>query len=176
MPAPHEHALAVFENHGRGHVAVAAERYHVERQVRVGGVGFLVRAGSLQRLDRVAFFHGGFKIQIGARLFHFTLPFVDQVVALAFKHQARAFYIFGVFLLRNEPGTRSAAATDVVVEARTYGVFGRQFHGAFANLEQPCRNVDELVDIARTHVRTVILAAVLLDGTRQRKSREGLLD
>ena len=127
-----------------------------------------MRAGSLQCLDCIALFHGGFKIQVGTRFFHLALPFVNQVVAFAFEHQARTFYILGVLFLRNEPGTGGAATPDMVVEAGAHGVLGRQFHGTFANFEQPCRYVDELVDVSRTHVRAVILATVLLDRARKR--------
>ena len=163
MPAPHEHALAVFENHGCGHVSVTAERHHIQRQVRVAGIGLLASAGSLQRLNGVALFHGGFKIQVGASLFHLALPLVNQVVAFAFQHQARTFYIAGVILLRNQPGAGGATTSDMVIQAGAYWVLGRQLHGTFANAEKPCRNVNQLVDISRTHVGAKILAAILLD-------------
>ena len=83
----------------------------------------------------------GFKIQVGACLFHLALPLVNQLVAFAFQHQARTFYIAGVILLRNQPGAGGATTSDMVIQAGAYWVLGRQLHGTFANAEKPCRNV-----------------------------------
>ena len=172
MAAPAKYAVAVLENHRGSHRAVPLQRNHVHAEACIGHVGFLVRARRLERLNRIALFRRRLEIHAFARFEHFAFPEVNQVVALAAQEHLRLRHLLTVFFARHKPGTRSAATPDVVIEARPYRPIDGQLELAFANLKQASRDILQLADHTRTHVRAVIQAAVLLHGPAQKQARE----
>ena len=156
VAAPAKHAVAVLENHSSSHRAVTLEREHVHAEARIGHICFLVRTRRLERLNRITLFRRRLKIHAFARLEHFAFPKLNQVIALAAQEHLRLRHFFLVLFTRHEPSTRSATAPDVVIEARTHRPIEWQLQFAFANLEQSRRNILQLANHARTHIRPVI--------------------